>query len=514
MKILKDDYRLNAITKERLAVSRIEKSLKTYPMVILSGPRKVGKTTALLQLALKNVNHEYIDCTKEDDKAVLEKLFYAERNDVLLLLDEVHALHDCSTWIFCLYSRAQKNEKFRVVITGSVTACIEILSHESAGGGRSGYVHMPVITYIEYLYFLDKIERYSTDLYLLDYANSFLDYMRLKDIEHFNIGPVDNKHIDMLAREMAVALINTRTPNTTLKCTSEDIRNAFILLTFKMAQDIDLIGTFEQPVIGKLDFEIPTIEKLRLDGLKTFSVLDAASKLMDDRDIIRAIRYLLWSGLVLYDYSVTSINESVTTDLTKLYLHDDEIYTREFLEGFFSISSRIAVVNPIIYFAISDEFVGMLRSIIEGREQSLLSDIELFIAKKLANKNLDLLKSGNVLGSWVECYIRGSLALMYPHLPLRCKRFRDEMGREVDLVDDVQRVLIEVSVRKRNKNEKEVNFHHFRKHGEPCILVTRKTLDIREMNGIPVLLIPYSMMAAFLDRGEHPTIGGVRNAIS
>ena len=510
MRIQQNDSRLIDVTKERLAVSKIEKSLKTFPMVILSGPRKVGKTTALLQIALKNDNHVYIDCTKEDDKAVLEKLFFAETNDVLLLIDEVHSLYDCSTWIYCLYSRAQKNEKFRVVITGSVTACTEILSHESAGGGRSGYVHMPVLTYIEYLYFLGKIDRYSTDLYHLDYGDSFYDYMRLKDMDHFNIGPVDNKHIDMLAREMSIALINTRTPNTTLKCTSEDIRNAFILLSYKMAQDIDLVGTLEQPVIGKLDLEIPTVGKLRLEGLETFSVLDAANKLMDDRDIVRAIRYLLWSGLVLYDYSVTSISESANTDLTKLYLHEEGIYSRKFLEGFFSINSRLAVVNPIIYFALSDEFVDMLRAIIAGREQSSLTDLELFIAKKLVNRNRDFLKSGNVLGSWVECYLRGSLALMYPYLPLRCKRFRDERGREVDLVDDVRRVLIEVTVKKRNKTEKEVNFHHFRKYNESCILVTRNTLDVRTMNGIPVLLVPYPMMAAFLDRGEFPSIDGAK----
>jgi len=50
MKIQRDDYRLINITKERLAISKIEKALEGFSMVILSGPRKVGKTIAMLQI--------------------------------------------------------------------------------------------------------------------------------------------------------------------------------------------------------------------------------------------------------------------------------------------------------------------------------------------------------------------------------------------------------------------------------------------------------------------------------
>jgi len=174
VKITTDDPRLIEVTKERLAVTRIEKALLDYPMVVLSGPRKVGKTVALLQMAIKTENAEYLDCGVPEDAAELERIFHS-RVSVLLLLDEIQKLKRCHDWVSYLAHKAQITSTFRVIITGSVAACMEILARGKAGGGRSKYVHIPIITYLEYLYLTNKITGYDTNLLQTDYGDSFYD---------------------------------------------------------------------------------------------------------------------------------------------------------------------------------------------------------------------------------------------------------------------------------------------------------------------------------------------------
>ena len=64
-RIFKTDKRLVGIKKERFVVNQIRKWLPQYPMIMISGPRKVGKTTALLQLAADDPDVRYMDCSEE-----------------------------------------------------------------------------------------------------------------------------------------------------------------------------------------------------------------------------------------------------------------------------------------------------------------------------------------------------------------------------------------------------------------------------------------------------------------
>jgi len=511
MKIQRDDYRLINITKERLAVSKIEMALEDFSMVILSGPRKVGKTIAMLQIALKCGEHEYVDCKERGSDKLLEEIFFSNA-DVLLLIDEIQNLKDCQTWVSALYNKMHTNRKFKVVITGSVTACMEVLATQSGGGGRSGYVYMPIITYLEYLYFTNIIDSYHCNLYFVDYLNTFEKYMRLEGCEYFNIGPIDSNYIGRTAKEISIALECVRVPTNLLGSNVNDIYNAFILLTYKMAQDWLFDDTFYNPPVGRLELQMPPTVVIDRDVLENFSIFNAAKSFMSNEEIVRALRYLLWNGLVLYDHAIIDYIRNDDKNLTKLYLDKDEIYSNAFLNRLFSVDSRIAVVNPLLYSSLSDELFSLLEDRVRRNKSS--TAVDNYIKQKLSSRQRNkFLGDGNVLGSWVECYLRGSLSLINPILPLKCQRFRDTIGREVDLVDDVRRVLVEVTVKKRNKTEKEVNFHYFRKHDKPCILVTRKTIDVRVMNDVPVLLIPYYVMAAFLDRGEYPSFDDVRQII-
>jgi predicted AAA+ superfamily ATPase len=62
MIITKNDPHLLGVVKERFAVGQVREALKDRSVVILYGPRKVGKTTALKQIGLDNPKMHYIDC--------------------------------------------------------------------------------------------------------------------------------------------------------------------------------------------------------------------------------------------------------------------------------------------------------------------------------------------------------------------------------------------------------------------------------------------------------------------
>jgi hypothetical protein len=139
-------------------------------------------------------------------------------------------------------------------------------------------------------------------------------------------------------------------------------------------------------------------------------------------------------------------------------------------------------------------------------DQNGPGDLIDFIKQKLSSRPEGFLKDQTLLGSWVECYLRGSFALMNrPWVPFITTRFRDNIdGKEIDLVNICPKILLEITVQHEDKKDKDVHFHLLRGGSERCILTTSKTIDLVEMNGVPVMKLPYYMVAAFIDRGDLP----------
>ena len=173
MKILKTDIRLINIKKERFIIGQIRKALEEYPIVMITGPRKVGKTTALLQLAVNDETAEYIDCGITGDVNYLEKIVH-EGQEGLYLIDEFQKLKRHSDWIQAFHNISADNTRIKFVITGSIAAYTTFVSRVK-GGGRNRLLHLPYITYLEYLYFMDVIKSYDVDLSKVEYGDSFLD---------------------------------------------------------------------------------------------------------------------------------------------------------------------------------------------------------------------------------------------------------------------------------------------------------------------------------------------------
>ena len=136
-----------------------------------------------------------------------------------------------------------------------------------------------------------------------------------------------------------------------------------------------------------------------------------------------------------------------------------------------------------------------------------ITDTQKPMFKKLASILKDqnsFLSNPNLVGNWVEAYLRGAYALL-GSTPMKTTSYQNDMGREIDIARGFpENILIEVAVKTKEKKEKDVNFHLAYTGMEKCFLTTQNVLEKVVWNDVPVWRIPYPMLAAFLDRGEIP----------
>jgi hypothetical protein len=512
VKISKDDFRLIGVTKERLAVQRIREGLQTHQMVILSGSRKVGKTTALLQLAAGNENFEYFDCSLKEDIDKIYNEILVNGENMTVMIDEIQKVKECQDLLTFLSCRAEAVRSFKVVVTGSVTAFTDLLAHYK-GGGRNKLVRMPIITYLEYLYFVGKIDNYDIDLTQVEYAGSFFDYMRLKGVTGLNIGPVDRDYLAGSFEDILEAKENNGLSTALLDEDENDICRAYILLAYRLACERDYNRIFKRVYAGYFELQLRADDRISESGILDSAILlKAIRSLMTDAQIAKAVRYLLWHGLAVYNYTAADHDEKPPVNLMTLYWGRSEAFEKEYIESLFAPGNSIFVVNPLLYSAISDDLWEHMRKFIEDNSRVDLNSDELgglftLIKQKLSSRPEGFLSDSKILGPWVECYLRGAMALVDKvMLPLIIKSLRNDSGREIDIAGSSIGTMIEVSVQQEDKKESAVNFHLFKKANEMCILTTSRNLEITMMNGVKVLKIPYYMLAAYLDRGEIPAM--------
>lgn len=130
--------------------------------VLLSGARRVGKTTILHQLVEHHLragwrperilyvsfDHPILKLLSLERLLDVYRLHVSEgASEVLVLLDEVHYASDWATWLKLLVDR---HPGYRVVATGSASARLQAAGRES-GVGRWTTVHVPTLSYYEYL---------------------------------------------------------------------------------------------------------------------------------------------------------------------------------------------------------------------------------------------------------------------------------------------------------------------------------------------------------------------------
>jgi len=171
---------------------------KTPPILIMAGLRRIGKTTLLLQLQEEFPDSLYINFRDNtwhpQSNATINGV---DANDVMfkflrqcengkhpfptLLLDEFTSSAHYEEFSRDLYNCSGDTEwRVKTVITGSSPAHLYKLSTSSLGGSRSHVFTLPVLTFVEYLWFTDKIPSYCD--YQAASIQDFKDYLILKDL--------------------------------------------------------------------------------------------------------------------------------------------------------------------------------------------------------------------------------------------------------------------------------------------------------------------------------------------
>lgn len=130
--------------------------------VILSGARRVGKTTILYQVAdryLKqgwpperilyvSFDHPILKLVSLESLVEIFQVNVAAGSpEVLLLLDEIHYASDWAAWLKIL---VDQHPGYRIVATGSASARLQVEGAES-GAGRWTDVQVPPLSFYEYL---------------------------------------------------------------------------------------------------------------------------------------------------------------------------------------------------------------------------------------------------------------------------------------------------------------------------------------------------------------------------
>ncbi|MDI6871182.1 MAG: ATP-binding protein [Bacillota bacterium] len=149
----------------RFAFFETQRLLRHAPLrraVVLSGPRRVGKTTILYQLIAEllqaglsssavlyvSLDHPLLKlCALGRIVEAYQQAIAPAEGPLYLFLDEVQYAEDWDRWVKTLYDQSPH---FRIVATGSASPALALKASES-GVGRWTTVRVPTLSFYEYL---------------------------------------------------------------------------------------------------------------------------------------------------------------------------------------------------------------------------------------------------------------------------------------------------------------------------------------------------------------------------
>lgn len=173
--------------------------LKDYHVNILTGIRRCGKSTALLQMARKYPHYNYLSFEdprlstfEVNDFFKLEKIFGKRSDSKLFFFDEIQNVDGWEKYVRVLHDKKQK-----VVVTGSNARILSKELGTSLTGRQISYEVFP-FSYTEYL----------THLNLKTGAESFSSYLQWGGMPEFlnskNRDVIYNLYNDLIYRDIVV----------------------------------------------------------------------------------------------------------------------------------------------------------------------------------------------------------------------------------------------------------------------------------------------------------------------
>ena len=471
--------------KERLIVQRLrdfidDDNLDAYFVALVVGIRKIGKTTALLQLKAHYPDTVYIDFLREN---TTEDDLYdvLEGNFKLLLLDEITHLEDFENTAQHIYNMAGKNG-FKVIMTGSSSAHLTKLSMSKLGGGRARLFRLPPITFIEYLYFTDRISGYDD---YTDVCNSdFADYLLLKNLTPALRIQFDAEYFNTFYSEVKEGNEKRGLSNSLVNLKESDLLHMSDLIAYKLneAASYDksvghLLGTDRR---GKKEYNsLNALKNVKTTKWSQINLSDAfiteshnAAKGISAQDKGRILHFLLWAGLANIELLKESDDDILPDvgDIMSRLKHCTK--TGELQQLFDEVS--ICLTTPLFYTRLGVDIVSRM------------------------GVNIGNLCKGDMLGKMLEVYVRGAVTIRSVNRIMSSVKLNyiDGSG-EVDIYEKDAGLLLEVT--HNDKDENEIYLQNYMKDAELVRVCSTNSSDTPKKC---YHRISYAKLCCMIDMGD------------
>lgn len=484
--------------KERLLVSKIRDFIdkdKNDSIALIVGIRKTGKTTILDQLEnsyKESLKILRIDCSAEQNGCNMIDEIVDSRAD-LVLIDEISYLNSYEEFSQTLYNMTNglNGKNFKVVMTGSSSAHIMKLSGTKLGA-RAKLFRLPPLTFIEYLYFTDRIPSYTN--YSTVKNSDFSDYLQLKGLEEKAAGlaiTFNKDYFDAMYNEVEISNRKSQLTHSITNLNEGDLLNVINILAYKLSEAETYEKTTEPEIGAKEHYHLVSNREAKIKwsqvDLSNTIIEDSAKAIpgITEADIGRILNFLLWAGLATIEYTHVDKTDQAISAISVTETLRKCTHKNDLIQLFKDIS--ICMSSPLYYTRIGEEIMRRMK----------VSEEKLY--------------KGTLYGKMLEIYIRGVLSAHSSGIILASHKMKypDTGGnpQEVDIYDLQNRLLLESTIS--DKDAREIHVHDYFQEHEFIRVCCSNTKDYFDKK-YRIYRIPYAKLCCMIDTGEiftqlHPT---------
>lgn len=444
----------------------LEKAIDKSAIVFLLGPRKCGKTVALLQMENSKSGVKYYNfktMSQEDSMNLFDSIRKAmdEEQDITYLLDEITYAYLPEREINAVSIQLSEKPcyKTKVVFTGSQSVALETWANRAFCGNAS-FIRTDFLNYNEWLSFKgikeSTEESYHQFLYEIDEFYGFLsieDYLRGCLEETI----ISNQKTDNVIRGNDTYLIDVDCLLDICYATLFTLQNHVNSHGFAKNDKLgDSIRFYFREVCRQLGFnEIG--ERIAASFIGKYNEF----RTKDLETLKQAFVFLHRIGLITIT-PVSDTVESIPNIHRDLVSSDSKInYKDEIFKTY-----NVCIKYPMFYMA---------------------------ILKDILKENFPDKLPTALLGSIVECHIRGLLS------EKGAFEFQDIDGHEVDYVNVIDSVALEITVS--NKRSDEMNFQYVPAEYRKIVLTKDIEASSKNKMQIPYHKFIKNISDAFHEKG-------------
>lgn len=452
--------------------------------VVLSGARRVGKTTILYQLINellnKKINKENIIYISLDNpvlkfgnlKEILDIYIQSlmPKGKIYIFLDEIQYSEDWNSWLKVFYDT---NKSWRIVATGSASPALEKGSTES-GVGRWVTISVPTLSFYEYCVLVHE----KTKITGSDIVDAMKELPKEAKEELLKAENVDQVADILISYKSVVEKIRRKIPkdftvNELEKMTTKEFKDLISSLEI-IKEDFNrylLIGGFPELALSENDNKAQKI--LREDIVDKVLKRDIPSlfKIRNITVLEKVFLYLCFESSNIINYSNISKSLEVSIQTIQEYISYLEEANLIYISYPINKSgTKILKSNPKIYIVDSAIRNAVLM------KQNILTDT-------------------TEMGHVVETAVYRHMLSYIQKTTGRIGYYRDKKGKEIDIVSESvkENMYVEVKYREASVVAKDNPLYEQAEKDDRLFIVNKNDFDsgiITLKNGKKLVKIP------------------------